>query len=129
MMNGPVDLNEEDQPYLEKKLKLVVNNTDKGGKEPYGTDWLSNLTLGTIFLIEEKANNSNFTKLNFMLPKFVIFGKDIGINGKNYSYVAPVINNKLPTEEEAFPVSNLRFCSQWELIDTIGIYINEEEDE
>jgi hypothetical protein len=111
--------NDAQNVFLEetKKLRLVVDNTLKGGKEPpKGPNWLKDLELGSVFRVLEKNTR------NFLLIQFALLQKsDDNKTSKLFTFI--------PTDIPEIDVDNIRFCERFEYVDTIGIFSNPKEEE
>ena len=105
-MSNVVALKQEQE---EEETKIVTLELIKGGKEPPigGADWLTNLEVGMLFLVQSKTNPMDFNLHTFWL-------EDKKFGGK----VCVLRTEKLPEELLVNPV---RFCNSWLLYHEIGI--------
>lgn len=102
------DINEEQEEGENNNVtefKLL-----QGGKEPPSTDanWLSELEVGTVFLVQDKNKPTDFTLGQFRLME----------KTEKSCFIATMIEDKIQT----FPVNPVRFCnrySRWEVLAVI----------
>lgn len=104
---------ETDGKLLNEKEQVLMNlAVIQGGKSSTGSgtnppdDWLSELEVGTIFLVEEKNNIKNFNLGQFQ----VVTKTDKAV------HLASMLNGLVQTF-----VKPLAFCNQYRLYEVLGI--------
>jgi len=104
--------NEQEEENKVVDLKLIT-----GGKEPpsTGSDWLSNLELGTVFYAQHKVDSPNYP--SHVLELFRLDRRE----GK-----VVILQMESPLGPKRIPVNSVRFCNRYSLFHEVMVITTED---
>lgn len=110
MRNPMQEEQEEGENNNVTEFKLL-----QGGKEPPSTssNWLSDLEVGSVFLVQDKQQTNNFALGQFRLVE----------KTEKSCFLATVMDDKVQT----VPVNPVRFCNRYSWWETLGVIKTSEE--